>query len=746
MLTPWQGVKVVEIASGIAGRVAGGLMADLGAEVLRILPPRDRALERLPAARHWNRSVRPRRLDLRSSQDRAILAEQLAAADVALVNLAPAAMDRLGLQSDRLRAAQPRLVHCAITGYGLRGPYRDEPAWDAMVAARAGVLGNQPGFRDGPTYLMIPFCSYGAALLALQGIGAALLRQRQNGQGAAVETSLFQGGLITQLYALVKAEGVTPLVPSDPRGSGPCIRSYRCADGRWLFVSASAPVYWAKLAIALGLEDLVAEPRFATAPFLADPRVGAELESILATRLAERPAPEWQAILEAHDVPAAQVQDYAALRKDPQLRANGTLAGQDREIAQGLPVRVEPLEVAADENSRGVAEIDRDSRPPKGTLPLSGLRVLDLSTQIAGPMCARYLVDLGASVIKLEAPVGDSLRLLGGSFLSWNWGKRGMVVDITRAEGRQIALELVRRCDVLIHNWRPTVANRLGMASETLSQLNPGMVYCSITGYGERGPEANKPAWDPIIQARGGMMQVQGGAGNPPNYIYGSPTDYYSAGLAAAAILAALYRRQDSGQGATVATSLLDAGAFAMQAWLADSGQTPTVNDPGQMGPNPFYRLYQARDGWIFLANPRLATSDEAHAGGILQKLGPETDVSATIVDSLKDRYLSDIQRSATETGIAVAPVLAGRHTQIFSDPQLRRLNGTAHVIHPVFGDVEQIGPLVRLEGEPEQAHSAAPLLGQHTREILIELDYRENQISEWERKGVVVNTKPDRL
>src|SRR5262249_26268257 len=151
----------------------------------------------------------------------------------------------------------------------------------------------------GPAYVVFPFCSYGAALLALQGIGAALVRRRRSGVGAAVETSLFQGGLILQLTALVRAERLTARIPTDPRGSGACIRNYPCADGAWLHISASAPVYWARLAIALGQEHLVADPRFATAPFLADPAAAAELQALLAARLSERPAAEWHALLEA---------------------------------------------------------------------------------------------------------------------------------------------------------------------------------------------------------------------------------------------------------------------------------------------------------------------------------------------------------------------------------------------------------------------------------------------------------------
>src|SRR5262249_44623623 len=140
--------------------------------------------------------------------------------------------------------------------------------------------------------------------------------------------------------------------------------------------------------------------------------------------------------------------------------------------------------------------------PAGAGLPLAGIRVLDASTQIAGPMCARFLADLGASVIKLESPAGDSLRLVAGRLLGWNPGKRGVVVDLASAEGREIGLALARRSDVLVHNWRPAVAERLGFTYERLAAENPRLTYCTITGFGERGPESGKPAWDPILQAR----------------------------------------------------------------------------------------------------------------------------------------------------------------------------------------------------------------------------------------------------
>src|SRR5262245_41793945 len=185
-----------------------------------------------------------------------------------------------------------------------------------------------------------------------------------------------------------------------------------------------------------------------------------------------------------------------------------------------------------------------------GSAPLAGIRVVDLTSYIAGSYGAMMLADMGAAVIKVEGLEGDSFRELPG-FFGWNRGKRSIAVNLKTPDGRAIAHRLAAETDVVMENMRPGVVERLGVDYETLRGLNPRLIYSSVTAFGPDGPYRDRPGFDPLLQAEGGVMSVQG-FGGPPQYLRIAPTDYYTAALAAQAILAALFARERTGKGQRV--------------------------------------------------------------------------------------------------------------------------------------------------------------------------------------------------
>src|SRR5881396_2881396 len=228
--------------------------------------------------------------------------------------------------------------------------------------------------------------------------------------------------------------------------------------------------------------------------------------------------------------------------------------------------------------------------------PLDGIAVVDLTSYIAGSYAGMMLADMGARVTKVEALAGDSFRELPG-FYGWNRGKRSIAVDLKTPAGCQIVEQLAERSDVVMENMRPGVADRLGLGYEKLSTLNPRLVYCSVTAFGSTGPYADRPGFDPLLQAMSGMMALQG-FGGPPQYLRIAVTDYYTAALAAQAMLTGLFVRERTGRGQRVETSLLH-GSLSFQ-----SGNTVEyAGKPTGFRPSPTYRLYEAGDGeWFFLA------------------------------------------------------------------------------------------------------------------------------------------------
>ena len=235
------------------------------------------------------------------------------------------------------------------------------------------------------------------------------------------------------------------------------------------------------------------------------------------------------------------------------------------------------------------------------TSPFSNVKVVDLSSYIAGALCPGLLADFGASVIKVESLSGDPFRSLGPTFQDWNRGKRSICVDLKTEEGRGALYRLVEEADVVVENYRPGVARRLGADYETLSKINPRLVYCSVSAYGQEGPYRSKPGFDPLLQARSGAMAFQGGTSRPPVFLVLAISDYGAACLGAYGVSLGLLARARTGKGRKVETSLLRA-CMATQ-----SGRYVVVRSGGNgareadyVGESPGYRLYKTSDGWIF--------------------------------------------------------------------------------------------------------------------------------------------------
>ncbi len=374
---------------------------------------------------------------------------------------------------------------------------------------------------------------------------------------------------------------------------------------------------------------------------------------------------------------------------------------------------------------------------------LEGVKVVDLTSYIAGSYGAMMLADLGADVVKVEAIEGDSFRELSG-FYGWNRGKRSLAVNLKDADGRAIVHRLARDADVVMENMRPGVVERLGVDYETLRALNPRLIYSTVTAFGSDGPYKDRPGFDPLLQAMGGLMTLQG-FGGPPNYLRIAPTDYYCAALACQAVLAALFVRERTGKGQRVQTSLLKA-VLALQSGLV-------VDYPGYQVSyrnTPTYRLYQAGDGeWFFLA-----VGNQSFWVKLCKVVGREDLAQDPRFGSwVSRRDNAEALMPLLESAFASKP--AAEWVQILTDndipaaltQSLREFMRDPAVLHHkmvVQYDHPELGPL-RLMGQPlrfseTQAPDAGPppTLGQHTTEVLRQAGYRDHEIAELRRRGVV--------
>ncbi|WP_432731131.1 CoA transferase [Variovorax sp. W6] len=374
-----------------------------------------------------------------------------------------------------------------------------------------------------------------------------------------------------------------------------------------------------------------------------------------------------------------------------------------------------------------------ERRGPTG--PLSGLRVLDLSAYIAGPYGCSLLADQGAEVIKIEPPAGDNLRKYPSTleaesraFIGVNRSKLGVMLDLKNREDLAALMELVRTADVLVHNFRPSVPPRLGIAYEQLKAVNPRLIYCAVTGYGETGPLREKAGYDQVLQTMTGMCALQGKRGEPPEIIYGSVVDYYAAALVAAGVASALYEREKSGEGQFVGVSLLRSALTMQSARMVWAEGEP--KDVGRdMRSGGITGIHPTREGHIYIsANtphfwqalcakvglPELA-ADERY-----DSVRKRAQHAAEIVPKLRAALAGRTALEWEELFGEEVPCSAARTVEdMFDNEQVLAEDMVANFSHPTLGSYRGFTRPVRFGRTPGPEPFAAPTLGQHTSAVL---------------------------
>jgi formyl-CoA transferase len=389
---------------------------------------------------------------------------------------------------------------------------------------------------------------------------------------------------------------------------------------------------------------------------------------------------------------------------------------------------------------------------------LAGVRVLDVTQFMAGPFCGMLLADLGADVIKIEPPSGDSTRQMVGavgsespSFNAVNRGKRSLVLNLKVPDGRQIFERLARSSDILIENYRPGVMEAFGLGYEQLAAINPKLIYASISGYGRTGPDRAKGGFDLVAQGVSGIMSITGEPGRPP-VKSGIPLTDLGAGLfAVAGILAALHHRTITGAGQRVDTSLLEAGV-ALSVWeateyFAGSGVPAPLGSAHRM--NAPYQAIRCADGYVtigantdrlfrqlcgVLGQPEWAGEPEFadNPRRVRNRSKLAALIEGVMVQQPRRHWLSLLDAA----GIPCGPI--NDYAQVFADPQVVSREMVNETDHPVLGRLRTLGSALKLSATPADATRRAPLLGEHTHEILIECGLRDDEIERLRQAGAI--------
>ncbi|MGE3065971.1 MAG: CaiB/BaiF CoA transferase family protein [Hyphomicrobiaceae bacterium] len=391
-----------------------------------------------------------------------------------------------------------------------------------------------------------------------------------------------------------------------------------------------------------------------------------------------------------------------------------------------------------------------NSPPRKG--PLAGMTVLDMTHVMAGPVCALMLADMGADVIKVEKLSGgdDTRRMLPpaingepAAFMMMNRNKRGIALDLKHPKGRDVIKRLAAKADALIENFRHDTLQRLGLGYDVLSKLNPGLIYCEISGFGRTGPFSTQGGFDLVAQGMTGLMAVTGeGPGRPPVKVGPPVTDITAGILGAMGVAAAYAHKLKTGQGQRVDTSLFEAGIT--HTYWQSAICFATGVPPGPLGSaHPLsapYQAFETSDGWI-----TLGASNQKTWAQFLQMLdAPELARDSRFVDNagrmanlpelvaelaprFKTRTTKDWLDRLEKAGVPAGPVLS--IAEMHAHPQTIARDMVPVVSHPVAGDVQTIGLPVKFSATPGKVAQAAPLLGQHTREVLSQAGYSDAEI-----------------
>lgn len=741
-MSAYRGVRIADFSQGVAGPMAAMLLGDFEAEVVKVEPPGGDRLKDHPGYLAWNRNKQVVTLDLETAEGLAVAKASIAGADVALFDHAPGRLEALGLDGPTLTATHPGLVHAWMPPYGTTGQWSDLPAHHSLLAGLTGVAFRQGAWSDQPIHLVLPIAWCSQAVLGAGAIGAALYERTRSGQGQALIVSGLHGS--AEAAPPSRILGEPPLPRGSPPGANPRYRLYQCADGEWFFLGTLFTNFYRKAFEVLGLED-------AFDALEADMLAARDLlEGMFLTRTRD----EWLEALRANDVPCAPIGRREAWFAGAAVGEAGLRAvlahptlGEVAMPAPSTKFSATPASIRGLPQAATAPPVWPAKATPAGNAgggqPLAGVKVLNLGTVIAGAYAGTILAQLGADVAKIEPREADPFRSDGSQFLAYNRGTRGLGLDLKRLEARELFLDLVKQADVVIDNYRLGVRGRLGIDYATLKAVNPRIISCSINAYGESGPRAALPGFDPLLQAEGGMMAAQGGEGDPILHTI-AVNDIATAATVAGAVIAALNARERTGEGQEVLTSLM-AQSLLFQLGETVSYEARPANDLGGvdcLGISALHRYYACAEGWIGLV---AETDAEAEAVGHVLglELGADPlseardgELAGRLESRLGGWRRAEALSALRAAGVAAAPVLRGG--EALEDDWLKANGFVEGWDHP------RLGPMITATGystftrTPSGFSRPTPDLGEHSAEILREYGIAPERIAALMASGAV--------
>ncbi len=705
MSRPLDGVRVIDFGQYIAGPLAAMLLAEQGAEVVHVDPPGG---PRWTAAANaaWNRGKQLAVLDLHTSSDRARARELVASADVLIENFRPGVMDRLGLGSETLLAENSSLVYCSLPGFAADDPRAGTQAWEGIIAAATDTYRPPLGSPLGaPVFTPVALASHFAAIEAVVAVVMALLAREGSRRGQRIEVPLFDA-----MFAAIGAHGL--FVDGAPGGGRPddfWTGIFLCADRRWIQVSAATPRFRARLAAALEVPDWQRDGFFDVERLSASTALRDELSRRQAALFATRTAQEWEDFGGEIGVPIIMCRSTTEWAQTPHARAAGIVLGDVASVRPGPPVRVR----SEGDNGEPVS-----AYPLPVPAALAGVKVLDLTQVLAGPTTGRTLAEFGADVIKINNPneQGAGIHFSRHRYhTDVNRGKRTLLLDLKQPAGHAILTELIDRSDVILQNFRPEAAERLGVTDAAIRTRKPDVVYVSISAYGSPGPWTGWPGYEVQAQAASGLRYA---GDQRPNGQPFAVNDYGTGLLGAFAAGLGLFARRRTGRGQHAEAAL------AFTATLLQSASSLRDTHTLKLGWSQHQRLFRASDGWFFVGAAPQA----------LARFTPDTSEGALEV-LFRSAPVDTWTTKLNAAGIGAHRLVS--IDELMHDPWVIQHGLSITRRHDTGETITSVGPVARLSLTPVQPGRPTPSPGVDAASVLAELQ-REQQLDELVAQGVI--------
>lgn len=754
---PLKGLKVLDLSSGPAAGLATMILGDFGAHVFRVEDPDFAELNHQNASRMW----------LRGKQISEGAPVDLARDCDVLVISKPNGHPEISFET--ASANNSGIIYAEVTAFGDLLPEASNiPISEPMVAAKMGRMHAMSSITSepGPKYSAVQVATHASAHNLVAGILAALFERARSGLGQRVSTSIVHGLMPYDQPGSLMLQ-VAPPPPPRPKGGKPPLGAgmptlnyhpVQCKDGRWLQLGNLLPHLFVNFMKATELDHLIDE-------------VANNQEMVrdaILSKMQERTADEWMAHFIADGgVAGHPYQTAEDALDDPDMIDNGHVVELEgvKQLGPFANLTGTPAEIGGKRDDKDTWPLVTPQASENTDAPLSGIKVVELATIIASPLGASFLSDLGARVIKVETIGGDPFRAMGGGYgaLRCNQGKESIGVDLKSSEGQSLVHELIRDADIVIHNFRPGVPERLAIDYKTLSAINPELIYVSANGYGPFGPGALRPSTHPIPGA------AMGGAGYQAG---GVPTDGLldNEGLRAASkrlmranevnpdpntavvvfssALMGLMARETTGHGQQIFVDMFAANAYAnFDDFVAFDGkiQRPAL-DAALRGPTPLSRIYACQnDTWIYLGIQRETD---------WEKFCQHTD------SSLLDRFPRALASLDADLSIALSALFQTQDADIWEEQLLGANIGCVRadqhslseaffaecrensplmtrVQHATLGDYYRHQPMVNFSRSQLSVDAAIPG-GHHSRELAIEAGLSQTQVDEFFERGLL--------